>query len=104
MFHPVQVVGVLAHGGPCPGTVSTTWGPALRVMPLASGPQGTSCTSPPFRACWVEPTTETLIGWPSIVSRLDTQVPGSVAGVGFARTPGMPISAMPSGSSSGPAE
>ena len=30
--------------------------------------------------------------------------PGRVAGVGFARTPGMPISAMPSGSASGPAE
>ena len=51
-------------------------GPRSSVMPLASGPHGTSCASPPSRACWVEPTTATLIGWPSIVSRLDTQLPG----------------------------
>ena len=104
MFQPVQVVGVLAHGEPCPATVSTMWGPAPSVIPLASGPHGTICTSPPFSPCWVDPTTATLIGWPSIVNRLDTQLPGSVAGVGFAAAPGIPISAMPSGNSRGPAE
>ena len=46
----------------------------------------------------------TSMGCPSIVSRLDTQFPGRVAGVGFDCTPGMPISAMPSGRASGPAE
>ncbi len=104
MFQPVHVVGVLAHGGPWPGTVSTTCGPAPSVIPLASGPHGTICSSPPLSPCAVDPTTATLIGWPSIVNRLDTQLPGSVAGVGFASTPGMPISAMPNGNSSGPAE
>ena len=38
--------------------------PAPRVMPVASGPQGTTCTSPPSSACWVEPTTDTSIGLP----------------------------------------
>ena len=103
-FQPVHVVGVLAQGGLWPGTVCTTCGPAFSAIPLASGPHGTSCASPPPRACWVDPTTATLIGWPSMVSRLDTHVPGRVAGVGFALTPGRPISAMPRGSSSGPAE
>ena len=49
-------------------------------MPLASGPQGTSWASPPSSACEAEPSTATLMGWPSIVSRLETQVPGRSAG------------------------
>ena len=73
-------------------------------MPLASAPQGSSCISPPLSACPVAPTTATSIGWPSMESRFDTQLPGTVAGVGAASTPGMPISAMPMGSASGPAE
>ncbi len=104
MFQPVHVVGMLAHGGPWPRTVSTMWGPAPNVIPLASGPHGTICSSPPCSPCAVDPTTATLIGWPSMVKRLDTHVPGSVAGVGLATAPGMPISAMPSGNSRGPAE
>ena len=105
MFQPVHVVGVLAHGGLCPRAVATTCGPAPRLMPLASGPQGTICTSPLASACCVEPTTATLMGRPSMLSRFETHVPGSVAGVGAAVIPGgNPISAMPSGRASGPAE
>jgi hypothetical protein len=104
MFQPVQVAGSGAQLGPWPTAVCTMWGPAGRVMPLASGPQGSSCISPPPRACWVEPTTATSIGLPSMVRRFDTQVPGTVAGVGADCTPGMPISAMAMGSASGPAE
>ena len=47
---------------------------------------------------------DTSIGWPSMVNRLLTQLPGSSAGVGAEDTPGMPISAIPIGSAKGPAE
>ena len=104
MFQPVQVVGALAHGGLCPSAVCTTCGPAPSVIPLASGPQGTSCASPLSSACCADPTTATSIGWPSMERRLDDAVPGQVGRGRADRTPGMPISAMPSGSSSGPAE
>ncbi len=74
-------------------------------MPLASGPQGTTWAWPPLSACVVEPTIETSIGWPSMVSRLLTQLPGSCAGVGEDTTlAGKPISATPSGNARGPAE
>ena len=82
MFQPVQVVGALAHGGLCPTAVWTTCGPAPSVIPLASGPQGTSCASPLSRACWADPTTATSIGRPSIDSRFETQFPGRSAGSG----------------------
>ena len=104
MFHPVQVVGVLAQGGLWPATVCTTCGPAPSVIPFASGPQGTTCASPLSSACWADPTTATSTGWPSMVSRLETQFPGRFAGTGADRTPGIPISAIPSGSAKGPAE
>ena len=104
MFQPVQVAGVLAQGGLCPGAVCTTCGPAPRAIPAASGPHGTSCSSPPSRACWAEPTTATWMGRPSMVSRLATQGPGRFAGVAPDCAFGIPISAMPSGSASGPAE
>ncbi len=103
-FQPVHVAGLGAQFGPCPRAVCTMWGPAGSVMPLASGPQGTTWSSPPLSACPVVPTTATSIGLPSMLSRFDTQLPGTVAGVGAARTPGMPISAMPMGRASGPAE
>ena len=104
MFQPVQVAGVLAQGGLCPAVVCTMCGPAPSVIPLASGPQGTSCASPFWRACWADPTTETSIGRPSIVRRFETQFPGRSAGVVAVRAPGNPTSAMPSGRASGPAE
>ena len=43
MFQPVQAVGTLAHGGLWPAVVWTTCGPAPSVIPLASGPHGTTC-------------------------------------------------------------
>ncbi len=104
MFQPVQVEGAPAQGGLCPTAVCTTWVPADSAMPLASAPQGTSCSSPLSSARCVGPTTATSMGWPSIVSRVETQFPGTKTGVGAALTPGMPISAIPSGSASGPAE
>ena len=104
MFHPVHVVGAPAQGGLWPRAVWTTWVPADSAMPLASAPQGTSCISPLSSACCVGPTTATSMGWPSIVSRLETQFPGTSTGVGADLTLGMPISAMPSGRASGPAE
>src|SRR6185437_5738309 len=103
-FQPVHVVGALAHGGLWPMTVCTTWVPAARAMPLASGPHGTAWSSPPSSALVLEPVIATEIGFPSMVRRLLTQLPGTAAGVGGKVTPGMPISAMPSGRASGPAE
>src|SRR5271157_3278359 len=103
-FHPVQVVGVLAQGGLCPAAVTTTCGPAPSVIPFASAPQGTTCASPLSSACWADPTIATEIGWPSMVTRLDTQFPGRFAGTGADCTPGIPISAIPSGRARGPAE
>jgi hypothetical protein len=71
---------------------------------LASGPQGTTWTSPPLRAVDGEPVTATEIGRSSIVIKLLTQLPGNADGVAEKCTPGMPISAMPRGNANGPAE
>ena len=62
MFQPVHVVGAFAQGALWPAAVCTMWGPALSVMPLASGPHGTTWLSPPFRARDVGPTTDTSMG------------------------------------------
>ena len=81
--------------------VSTTWGPADRVRPAAEAPQATTETWPLARAAAVEPTIFTVTGCPSMLIRLDWQVPGSWLGKAGTSRPGMPSSARPSGRAMG---
>ncbi len=80
-----------------PGALSTTWLPAARVIPAASGPHGVTVSPPPCKAPVVEPDSATDTGWPSMVRRSDRQPPGNVGAGAPTRVPGMPSSAMPRG-------
>ena len=101
--HPVQVCGSDEQVVLCPAAVSTTWVPALKVMPPASGRRGPPAPrSRSAPAAWIRRPSRRSGSrqWRAF----PTQLPGSAAGVGAEVTPGMPTSAIPSGKARGPAE
>jgi len=75
--------------------------PGPNVIPLASAPHSDTVRPFPARAPWVEPVSATDTGLPSMVRRFERHAGKNAAEAAPMRVPGMPSSAIPSGSEIG---